>query len=189
MKNQLDELTQLLRNQFFITDLIKERLEIVNFIKNGYDDNEPVLNNNRFLHFTAHNFYRSIILDLGGLFIDRANTHKNNFHIIVKDDNNKRLLEPDAISDIKLWLEQSKEDITIINNIRDDQVAHLDLKERVEIDMNFDNIQTLNDLFELSKKILDKINKSFINAGHGFNHGYRRENRCLNDLKKLIKNK
>ena len=75
----------MLGKQFLITSFIDQKIRIVNYIKPGYDDNKPVLINNTFLHFTAHIYYRSIIVDLYALFGKPNQSNKFSlFHIAQK---------------------------------------------------------------------------------------------------------
>lgn len=72
----------LLGKQYLITIYIAQRLQIINYILDGYNNNKPVLINNNFLHFTAHVYYRSVIVDLYALFGPPNNNNKNSFLFI-----------------------------------------------------------------------------------------------------------
>lgn len=43
-------LNEMLGDQFMILSVAKTKLDLLNYIKDGYDSNKPILKNNRFLH-------------------------------------------------------------------------------------------------------------------------------------------
>jgi hypothetical protein len=181
-----NEVQKLLGKQFLITAYIQPRLQIVNFIKDGYDSNIPVLMNNRFLHFTAHNYYRSIIVDLAALFTDKTTTHKNNFYRLTKDEAAILSLKPGTIVNIKNWLLEVKDEISIIRALRDKEIAHFDFDEKESISLNFDNRHIINTLFNLAEKIIAYSGKSFINEKFSITYDFERESQYIRSLKGLI---
>jgi len=181
-----NEIQRLLGKQFLITAYIEPRLQIVNFIKDGYDNNVPVLMNNRFLHFTAHNYYRSIIVDLAALFTDKTTTHKNNFYRLTKDDAAILSLKPNAIVNIKNWLLEVKDETSLIRTLRDKEIAHFDFDEKESISLNFDNRHIINTLFNLAEKIIAYSGKSFMNENLSIAYEFERESQYIRSLKGLI---
>ncbi len=181
-----NELQQLLGRQYLITAFIEPRLQIVNYIKNGYDDNVPLLMNNRFLHFTAHNYYRGIIVDLGSLFINSDRTHKSNFFRILTKPECKILLAPDFICDMSDWLSEVEEDITIIERLRNKEIAHFDLDEKESISMNFNNLLIINTLFDLAKKIITNAGSSVIDKKQTMAYHFDGNSTYLTSLKRLV---
>ena len=177
-----NELQKLLGKQFLIAGYIEPRLQILNFIMDGYNDNVPVLMNNRFLHFTAHNYYRSVIVDLAALYTDKKTTHKNNFYRLTNDDVIISFLKPDTITEIKGWLSQVKNEVKVITTLRDKEIAHFDFDKKESISLNFDNRDIINNLFDLSKKIINNIGKH-LSIGYDF----ERESQYIRSLKRLIK--
>lgn len=148
---------QLVSRQHLIISYIKEKIDIVNAIKSEFENNTL---NNQFLLFTSHIYYRSIVVDLCSLFVDRK-TEKNNFHLLygaVTTD----ILKPEAISLIKDILEKHKEDILIINNLRDKEYAHYDFLTE-SISFNFDNFSIVNNLYQSAISILEITGSERIN--------------------------
>lgn len=72
-----EKLKDLVGKQYLLASYIEQRLQIVNYIIDGYNENLPVLGNNQFLHYTEHVFFRSIINDLYALFGDNRNNKVN----------------------------------------------------------------------------------------------------------------
>lgn len=55
-------LFKLVCDQQLITSYIRSKLELLQYWKKGYDTNAPVLKNNRYLIFSAHVYYRSLLI-------------------------------------------------------------------------------------------------------------------------------
>lgn len=147
-----NELDILLGRQSMILSLIKEKLDIVNYIKDGYDKNAPVLMNSRFLHFTAHVYFRSIVVDFCALFVNR-NSEKHNFHKIYQDSRVACHLESHVPPDLQLLLESRKEDTNRIHFLRDKEYAHYDFLEN-KMSFSLKETPMLNRLFNTSVEIL-----------------------------------
>lgn len=157
----MEELQEMLRKQLLIIRYIKQKLQIVNFIKNGYDTNRPILINNSFLHFTARIFYRSIIIDLYALFGRVTKNNKNAFGWF-NEEKYKVLLKPKTVETVNNWILQSNEKIEIIKNLRNKQIAHYDFIEQISsINFNLDNLSELNSLYCLAQKIISHCGQSF----------------------------
>src|SRR5688572_12345883 len=107
-----NELQKLIGKQFLITSYIESKLQIVNYIKEGYDSNRLVLINNSFLHFTAHTYYRSIIIDLHALFGTPNKNNKQSFKQVSND--HIELLNPGTVETVLGWINSAKEDIKAI---------------------------------------------------------------------------
>jgi hypothetical protein len=178
-------LHKLLDKQYLITTLIEPRVQIVNYIVNGYDNNVPVLMNNRFLHFTAHNYYRSVIVDLCALFCNNKDSHKNNFHRLTHNLDFKKLLKPGTIAFIQTSLDNNQPLIKVIADLRNKQIAHYDFKKE-SIDFNFDNLKIVNDLFDLAKKIIIQCGSSFVKDEETVDFDFGRESDYLISLEELI---
>lgn len=156
-----NHLQKVLGKQFLIAAFIETKLQIVNYIKEGYDSNKPILINNRFLHFTAHTYYRSIVVDLFALF-GPANSHnKNSFrHITLKYQD---LLNRNCIEDVSNWIQDVEDDINTIMHLRHKQIAHYDFEQKESISLNFDHLPQLNRLFQLAKRIINHLGHAFLN--------------------------
>jgi len=130
-----DYIKDMLGKQFLITSFIENRLQIVNYIKEGYDFDKPILMNNRFLHFTAHIYYRSIIEDLYALFGKAGKDNKYSFFHITKQYED--LFKPTTITIVQDWINDSKDDINAITHLRHKQIAHYDFSIKESIRLNF----------------------------------------------------
>ncbi|QQL49258.1 hypothetical protein [Mucilaginibacter ginkgonis] len=182
-----NELHALVGRQFIITGFIQQKLEIVNYIKEGYDNNAPVLMNNRFLHFTAHNLYRSIIVDLGALFSDKKNTHKNNFNQIISNSKYSNSLKREAVLTIRDLIASQKDNIEEIIRLRDKEIAHYDFEAiPATIKFNFDRLKLINCLFETALKIIMICGESPIDKENSVHYSFDRYNQYLRSLKSLI---
>ena len=165
-----DSLQNMLKKQFLIVYFIEQKLQIVNFIKEGFDNNKPILIDNSFLHFTAHIYYRSIIVDLCALFGSPNKINKNSLWVIEKDF--KSFFETEIFETIKDWLSKSETDIKIIKNLRDKEIAHYDFIITESISFNFNNLYEINKLFSIAKKIICYYGSSFNeNISIGFDLG------------------
>lgn len=169
---------KLLDKQYLITSYIESRLQIVNFIVDGYNNNTSVLMDNRFLHFSAHIYYRNIIVDLVALFSEGQN-HKQSFYRII---NNNNIVKPDTRSDIQTWLSDKKSEIDRIKLLRNKEIAHFEFSYTEVISMNFDDLQIINDLSDLAKRIITKISSSFFNTEYLFDT----DNDFIDSLESLI---
>jgi hypothetical protein len=178
-------LHKLLGKQYLITALIEPRVQIVNYIRNGYDKNAPVLMNNRFLHFTAHNYYRSVVVDLCALFCNNKDSHKNNLHRLTQNPYFKKLLKPGTIAFIQTSLENNQSLIKVIADMRNKQIAHYDFKNE-SIDFNFDNLKIVNDLFDLAKMIIIRCGSSFVKDDETIGYDFGRESDYVISLEELI---
>ena len=181
----MEELQKMLKKQFLIASYIEQKLQIVNFIKEGYDNNKPILINNSFLHFTAHIYYRSIIVDLLALFGSATNINKNSLDFIEK--NHKDLLKLEIVETVKDWISKSDAEIKIIKGLRDTQIAHYDFIEQESISFNFNNLSELNSLFYLAQKIISLYGSSFKDENISFGFDFGNISDELNSLESLIK--
>ena len=186
-KSQLMEspVHKILGKQFLITSFADKKLQIVNFIKSGYDQNKPILTNNAFLHFTAHLYYRSVIIDLYALYSGANRNNKNSFFAI--DQQFKTIINPMAIDEVFTWLEKAEQDIRIIKELRDQQIAHYDFNIKEAISLNFNNLDLLNRLEVLSKKIISHLAASFIDIQVRVSYDFERKYHELQSLERLLK--
>ncbi len=148
---------QLVTRQHLIISYIKEKMDIVNTIRKEFESNSL---NNQLLLFTAHIYYRSIVVDLCSLFVNRK-TEKNNFHLLY-DTSTTEILKPEAISFIEGILEKHKEEILVIQNLRDKEYAHYDFLTE-SICFSFDYFSIVNNLFESAITILQLSGSERIN--------------------------
>lgn len=179
-----DLLQKMLRKQFLIAFYIEQKLQIVNFIKDGYDDNKPILIDNSFFHFTAHIYYRSIIVDLCALFGTANDINKNSFLFIEKKF--KDSFKPEIVETVKDWIFKSEEDIKIITDLRDKQIAHYDFIEKESISFNFNNLSELNRLFSIAQKIICHYGSSFKDENISIGYDFGNLSDELKSLKSLI---
>ena len=179
-----NSLQKLLGKQYLIAAYIEAKLQIVNFIKEGYDANKPILINNRFLHFTAHTYYRSIAIDLYALFGPANNHNKNSFlHI---DDTYRSLLVPNSIEAVNTWIVNDQQSILIIKDLRHKQIAHYDFTFKEAISLNFDNLNHLNTLFALAKKIITFYGQAFSDDAMKTGYSFDRRHQYVASLERLI---
>lgn len=170
---------QLVTRQHLIISYIKEKIDIVKAIKHKFENNTL---NNQFLLFTSHIYYRSIVVDLCSLFLDRK-TEKNNFHLLYGTITSD-ILKPEAISLIKDILERHEAEILIIHNLRDKEYAHYDFLSE-SISFNFDNFSIIYNLYLTAISILDLSGSERINQDNTceYNLGF---DDYLSSLKSLL---
>lgn len=149
MKNELDSL---LERQHLIIGYNKQKLEIVNHIIDGYNRNDRALTSH-FMLFTAHVFYRSVVIDLCALY-GNGGTHKNNFSLLYSNKDVLKHLKPEIPSMIRKMIKPHLSAIKRILDLRNSEFAHYDFEPLPAIRMNFDELTTVNDLFETAKTIL-----------------------------------
>lgn len=179
-----NRLQKVLGKQFLIAAYIETKLQIVNYIKEGYDSNKPILINNRFLHFTAHTYYRSIVVDLFALF-GPANSHnKNSFrHFNLKYEDT---LNRSAIKAVEEWIDNADNDIRTIMLLRHKQIAHYDFEQKESISLNFDHLSQINSLFELAKRIIIHLGHAFLDEEIRIGYDFERKHQYLESLERLI---
>jgi hypothetical protein len=181
---KIEQLRNELGKQYLIASYIENKLQIVNFIKNGYDENKPVLVNNRFLHFTAHVYYRSIIIDLYALLGPANSNNKYSFRHIL--NNRPEYLRPDSIDNIQKLLDMAADDISIVKNLRHTEMAHYDFTIRESIKLNFDNLSVINKLFQLSQTIINELGGAFLDEEATIGYDFNRRHSYLDSLERLI---
>jgi hypothetical protein len=179
-----EELKAKLSKQYLIASYIENKLQIVNFIKTGYEENKPVLINNRFLHFTAHIYYRSIIIDLYALLGPANGNNKHAFRHILQD--RPADLKPTSLDYIQSLLIEATNDISIVKNLRHTEMAHYDFTINESISLNFDNLSVINKLFQLSKTIIIEFGGGFFDEDSGINYDFNRRHSYLDSLERLI---
>lgn len=175
---------KLLSEQFLITAFVEQKLQIVNYIKSGYDENEPILINNSFLHFTAHIYYRSVIVDLYALFGPGSQNNKCSIFNISKESGNK--IKTDVLKKVRSWLKEKRNNIEIIKKLRHQQIAHFDFEQIESISLNFDNLEVLNDLFNLAKRIISLYGESTNEKSESMGFDFENKSQYVRSLKALI---
>jgi hypothetical protein len=183
-KTMKDSMKDILGKQFLITSFIENRLQIVNFIKEGYDLNKPILMNNRFLHFTAHIYYRSIIVDLYSLFGKPSKDNKYSFLHITEQF--KDFVKPTTIETVRNWIIASQDDINTITQLRHKQIAHYDFTKKESISLNFNNLFRLNNLYNLATRIISYYGESFLDEEDMVGYDFGRRHQYLDSLQRLI---
>jgi hypothetical protein len=184
MKINENEVQQLLGKQFLITSFLETKLQVLNYIKQGYDDNKPILMNNRFLHFTAHMYYRSIIIDLYALFGQPTGNNKNSFFHIKKKYDNK--FDEAHLKTLLQWIENERSHITIVQNSRREQIAHYDFSVNESITLNFDHLASLNALYKLSVRIISFCGKKLKGPENEIAYDLGRQHTAVKSLIRLI---
>ena len=174
----------MLGKQFLITAFLEQKIQIVNYIKAGYDNDKPILINNRFLHFTAHIYYRSIIVDLYALF-GKANRN-NKYSLFHIDLNYRDKLKDKAIDQVQSWLTEHSDHIGVVEELRHQSIAHYDFNQTDAISLNFDDLEILNDLYNLAKKTISYLGTSTKDKEESMGFGFDRDSDKLNSLKRLI---
>ena len=148
----------------------------------------PVLIDNRFLHSTAHVYYRSIIVDICTLFDD--NRHQsNNFHLLIKKGKKYcQELTPDSIILIEEKLAESEiyllEEII---NIRNEEISHYRFKEGTRISFNLEYLKDLNNLFEIAKQIIKIAEFGFADKSKNSGHRIGTPEHSLDSLQHLLR--
>ncbi len=178
------DLHQLLGKQYLITSFIESRLEVVNYIMEGYNNNMPVLMNNRFLHFTAHKFYRSIIIDLYALFGQATTANKYSFRFI--NEKYRHLLDPACIPQVKKWIREKETIIKEITHLRNKQIAHYNFTDKDSISLNFNHLPQINELFESARLIIIHCGHNWLDEHERTGYDFGREHQYLNSLRRLI---
>ena len=156
---QEDPVIKLAAKQHLILSLIHQKLEIVNYIFNGWDTNQPILINTRFLHYTAHIFYRTIIIEIGALFLKKTETNKNNLHRYYKEEWVKQYLDEERIRNVEEWLKGVQSSISKIERLRHNEIAHFDFPDdkKPTVSFNFNNLMLLNQLFKVALNIVEYV--------------------------------
>lgn len=179
-----ESLRDYLGKQFLITVFAYEKLQIVNFIKEGYDHNKPILINNRFLHHAAHIYYRSIIIDLYSLFGSANNHNKNSFKFII--DRFQSELKEGCDEIVKQWMTEAEEDIRVITHLRHEKMAHFDFHAKANIDLDFDSLLILNKLIKIAQDIISHYGYSICQEEERMGFDFDLHNQELESLKRLI---
>ena len=179
-----NKLQKLLGKQFLITAYIESRLQLVNYIKEGYDDNLSILINSRFLHFTAHTFYRSVIVDLFSLFGKPGK--ENRYSLLQINSDCSQFLNKQCIDDVAKLLSNCQDDIATITKLRHNQIAHFNFEQNEGISLDFDNLDILNTLFKTAVKIITMCGESFLAEEDRTGYDFERESQYIRSLEKLI---
>ena len=175
-----NKLIQLARNQHLILSFIQEKLDIVNYILAGYENNEPIFMTNQFLHYTAHIYYRTIIVEFGALYINKLKNNKNNFHSYYKEKWVRDFLNEESINKIRGWLDDISHNIKRNEILRHNTIAHFNFDNiESKISFNFEGLVVLNELFEVGMKILSCVGDGKID------YSYKNDS-YLTDLKRII---
>lgn len=180
-------LNKLLSNQFLIFSFIKEKLEIVNFIRWGYDNDLPVLVNNKFLHSVAHIYYRSVIVEMCTLFSD--NRHQSsNFHLIIRPDKKFiKELKFQTITSVKLKLDEANIYFTEeIKDIRDEEISHFRFKDKTAISLNHYFLPELNSLLLIAKDIIHTASEGQVDKNQISDYETRRTGDDIYSLQSLL---
>jgi hypothetical protein len=174
----------MLRRQYRITAFIEKKIQIVNYIKAGYDNDMPILINSKFLHFTAHIYYRSIIVDLGALFGKPNKNNKYSFYYI--DLNYKDNLKDKATDQVESWLAEHIDHIEVIKTLRDESIAHYDFNQTDTISLKYDDLEKLNDLYNLAKKTISYLGTATKDESESIQFDLERDYDEVKSLKRLI---
>lgn len=145
-----NELTALVGRQLMIVSYVNEKLDVLNCIYEGYKNNNKAFYN-RFLLFTAHVYFRSIVIDLGALFVDR-NSEKQNLHKLYKNQAVVEILGENA-EKIKILLHAQTSNVSRIHELRDKEYAHYDFPVNA-MSFSLAELETINLLFETVKDVL-----------------------------------
>lgn len=179
------KLKDLLGKQYLIAAYIEPRLQLANFIKEGYEADKPILINNRFLHFTAHNYYRSVALDLYALF-GRADKNRNKYSFFHIDNRYESLVTVGSIHAVQSWLFAAEKEIKIVELMRHRQIAHYDFDKKASISLNFNHLTELNTLFNLAKQIISYCGNDFVDEEIRMGYVFERRSQYLDSLERLI---
>ncbi|MBL7732924.1 MAG: hypothetical protein JNM88_17255 [Chitinophagaceae bacterium] len=173
-----------LGKQYLIVAFIEQRLALVNYIKKGYDNNTPVLMTNRFLHFTAHGFYRSIILDLYALYGKPTNDNRYAFGHIKTESFPE--LNPNSIREAETIIKGLESSIVTITKIRHQQIAHYNFEKEDSISLNFDQLPALNKLFTSAVEIIKLLGVGFLLEEERMGFDFEQECHYVRSLQHLI---
>jgi hypothetical protein len=181
-------LKTLLSNQNLILSYIKEKLEIVNFIFWGYENDIPILKNNSFLHFTVHIYYRSIIVDTCTLFSD--NKHQgSNFHLLT-DPTKKYLnaLTAPCITNLNRKLTECKiYFLKDILDLRNEEISHYKFRRNISISFDLEYLTELNTLYNIGIEILEIASSGFIESDKSSHYKTGLSGRGIKGLQKILK--
>lgn len=177
----------LINNQALILSFIKDKLDIVNFIMWGYENNMPLLIDNEFLHSMTHVYYRSIIVEICTLF-DNNKYQSNNFHLLItKDKKYSKELTLDAIELIKEKLLDSENSLLAeIITIRNEEVSHFRFKDGNNISLNHKYLDELNFLFEIGCEIIKISQLGFIEISKCREHRIGLSGHSLHSLQRIL---
>ncbi|KAA2240317.1 hypothetical protein F0L74_29595 [Chitinophaga agrisoli] len=182
------ELAELLGKQYLIAAYVEKKIQLVNYIKDGYDKDLPILINNRFLHFTAHINYRSVIVDLYALYGPFGRNNKYSFFRILEPEY-EYLIASESRNNLRLNLSNLSRQISTIKNLRHKQIAHYDFEQTESINLNFDNLLLVNGLFESAKEILKQIGMAFVDESLTTSYDFGRRHLELDSLTRLTNSK
>lgn len=151
----LTPLQKILEKQGLILSLIKDKLDILNFLLWGYNDDIPILMDNPFFHYTAHIYYRTIVVELCTLFDDNKYQANNFYNILNTNKKYNRELSNEAKEKLLIHLIDANNIFSNeLKDLRNEEISHYTLKNGSKIKFNFDHKIELNYLFELGSKII-----------------------------------
>jgi|GEM_PF-2555833 len=151
----MNDLNDLLSKQALILWLLKEKLQVVNYLIEELSSNTtPFLFQNHFFINTTHLYFRSAIIDLGALVIARENAHKNNMHLLYSNPILAIQLSQPIANQIQNILDAEKGDIKIIHTLRDTSMAHYDLPDQ-SLAFETDQLPVVNHLCDICTQILE----------------------------------
>lgn len=159
-ETEKSQLYKLLCDHSLILSYIHSKLEILNYLVEGYNTNQPVLMNSRYFIFESHIIYRSLIIDFCALYCS-GRSDKRSFHQLSK-------FYSDVPSNLRIEIESlldeynnGKNPIMTLKKLRDSQIAHYDLEEIETLSFNHDHLELFNTLFKKGTELVNKIGKYF----------------------------
>ena len=163
---------------------MQQKIQVVNFIKDGYDNNVPVLMTNGFLHYSAHIIARSIPIDLYALFGKANRNNQSAFGHIkkYKDD-----LIDGTIDKVEAIIKSVQGEVDIISDLRNQQMAHYDFDVNEYISLTLKYVPSLNKLFEVAKDIILMLGTAVKGNPLGIGYQYEREADAVISLERLLK--
>jgi hypothetical protein len=178
----------LLSKQALILSVLKDQLQVVHFIRWGYENDLPILINNHFLFSVSHQFYRSAILSVCALF-DNHKYQSNNFHLLV-DDTHKfsKEIEVETKEKIKEKLTLSTQhSLPELIRIRNEEIGHFQFLNKASIQMNHRYLSDLISLYKIADEIIIVASKGTIDKDNSTTHFIGLLGDDLNSLQKLLK--
>lgn len=175
MKDKLD-LEDFFGNQYLVLASAGNKLDIVNYILEGYHSNLPVLINNKFLHYTAHIYFRSVVIDLFALFGPPSSQNKYSFFLVNSGFNDT--ISEEYLSRKKIALKLIKDEKMTLSVLRNKEFAHYDFEEKNSISYSFEHIDGINKLYDTAKELVDLggqlLDTSYDYTGNGELHSLKR---------------
>jgi len=174
-----DNLKKRLKSSSLIAMNALSKLDLINFIIEGYESNDPIMSNNHFLFSVSNNFYKLVILDLHALYGKATKMNKWSFQHFIKHQ--ELWQDLNALMEVQIILDNNSTNAGDIAILRDKEIAHQDLDSGPVIKFNTDKLDILNSMANDSIKIIQLIAGSI-----GAETDFDRDHTELDAVKELV---